>query len=109
MAPSRQNLVTAGSAGRSAAQTLTWSLTATWTLTSRLHVGAVGGSGATTPDCVRYLRMLSFQRLDVYRRAIELLALASDITNELPRGHAERADQLVRGAESVVRNIAEGA
>lgn len=27
----------------------------------------------------------------------------------MPRGHAERCDQLVRAAESVVRNIAEGA
>ncbi len=53
--------------------------------------------------------MLSFQRLDVYRRAIELLVLANDITAELPQGHAERADQLLRAAESVVRNIAEGA
>ena len=53
--------------------------------------------------------MLSFQRLDVYRRALEFLALATEIAEELPRGHAERADQLVRAAESVVRNIAEGA
>lgn len=53
--------------------------------------------------------MLSFQRLDVYRRAIEFLALASEIVEELPRGHAERADQLIRAAESVVRNIGEGA
>jgi four helix bundle protein len=53
--------------------------------------------------------MLSFQRLDVYQRAIEFLALAYDIVDVLPRGHAERADQLTRAAESVVRNIAEGA
>jgi len=54
--------------------------------------------------------MLSFQRrLDVYQRAIEFLALATEIVDELPRGHAERADQLIRAAESVVRNIAEGA
>ena len=53
--------------------------------------------------------MLTFQRLDVYQRAIEFLALASEIVEELPRGHAERADQLIRAAESVVRNIAEGA
>ena len=55
------------------------------------------------------LGMLSFQRLDVYQRAIEFLALATEIVEELPRGHAERADQLIRAAESVVRNIAEGA
>jgi four helix bundle protein len=53
--------------------------------------------------------MLTFQRLDVYQRAIELLALATEIIEELPRGHADRADQLIRAAESVVRNIAEGA
>jgi len=53
--------------------------------------------------------MLSFQRLDVYQRAIEFLALVGDVVAELPRGHAERSDQLVRAAESVVRNIAEGA
>ena len=52
--------------------------------------------------------MLSFQRLDVYQRAIEFLTLAFDIVESLPKGHADRADQLVRAAESVVRNIAEG-
>jgi four helix bundle protein len=55
------------------------------------------------------LHMLSFQRLDVYQRAIEFLALAYDVVDDLPRGHADRADQLTRAAESVVRNIAEGA
>ena len=53
--------------------------------------------------------MLSFQRLDVYQRAIEFLALVVEITGELPKGNAERGDQLVRSAESVARNIAEGA
>ena len=53
--------------------------------------------------------MLSCQRLDVYQRAIEFLVLATDIVEDLPSGHAERADQLIRAAESIVRNIAEGA
>jgi four helix bundle protein len=53
--------------------------------------------------------MLSFQRLEVYQRAIEFLALVTEIVEDLPRGHSNRADQLVRSAESVVRNIAEGA
>jgi four helix bundle protein len=53
--------------------------------------------------------MLSFQRLKVYQSAIELLDLAIDIVEQLPRGHAGRADQLIRAAESVIRNIAEGA
>lgn len=53
--------------------------------------------------------MLSFQRLDVYQRSIELLALVADIIGDLPKGHAQRADQLERAAEAIVRNIAEGA
>jgi four helix bundle protein len=53
--------------------------------------------------------MLSFQRLEVYQRAIEFLALVGDIVGELPKGHAERGNQLVRAAESIMRNIAEGA
>ena len=53
--------------------------------------------------------MLTFQRLDVYKRAIEFLALAYDIVGDLPKGHAERADQLVRAAEAILRNIGEGA
>ncbi len=53
--------------------------------------------------------MLSFQRLEVYQRAIEFTALANELVEGLPRGHAERVDQLIRAAESVVRNIAEGA
>jgi len=53
--------------------------------------------------------MLSFQRLEVYQRAIEFLALVYDIVDELPKGHSERREQLVRAAAAVVRNIAEGA
>lgn len=53
--------------------------------------------------------MLSFQRLDVYQRAIEFLSLTYELAESLPRGNADRADQLTRAAESVVRNIAEGA
>ena len=60
-------------------------------------------------EAAERVRMLSFQRLDVYRRAIEFLALTVDIVGDLPKGHSERSDQLVRAAESVVRNIAEGA
>jgi four helix bundle protein len=53
--------------------------------------------------------MLSFQRLDVYQRAIDFLALVTELAEDIPRGHAERVDQLVRSAESVVRNIGEAA
>ena len=64
---------------------------------------------ATGVRVVRCTSMLSFQRLDVYQRAIEFLALATEIVDDLPRGNSDRADQLKRAAESVVRNIAEGA
>ena len=49
------------------------------------------------------------ERLDVYQRAIQFLALASDIVEALPKGNAARADQFERSAESVVRNNGEGA
>ena len=53
--------------------------------------------------------MLTFQRLDAYHLAVEFLALVIELTEDLPRGHSERIDQLNRSAESVIRNIAEGA
>lgn len=53
--------------------------------------------------------MLTFQRLDAYQIAVQFLALASEINDSLPRGNSDRIDQLNRSAESVLRNIAEGA
>ena len=53
--------------------------------------------------------MLSFQRMDVYQRAVEFLGLVTELVEDVPRGHAERIDQLLRSAESVLRNIAEAA
>jgi four helix bundle protein len=53
--------------------------------------------------------MLSFQKLRVYQRSIEFLAFIMEVIAELPKGHAELADQLVRAAQSQPRNIAEGA
>jgi four helix bundle protein len=53
--------------------------------------------------------MLSFQKLDVYKCAIELLALVNEIAKHLPRGHASLLDQLRRAAMSVPLNIAEAA
>ena len=56
---------------------------------------------ATSASAGRYRGMLSFQKLRVYQRSIEFLALALEIIGTLPKGHAELADQ--------PRNIAEGA
>lgn len=53
--------------------------------------------------------MLTFQKLDVYQRAIQFLALALEVTGRFPKGHAELAAQLRSSAQSTVANIAEGA
>ena len=71
-----------------------------------LDVGVDTQLSATTVDTVA---MLSFQKLRVSQRSIEFLALALEIISDLPRGHAELADQLLRAAQSQPRNIAEGA
>jgi four helix bundle protein len=51
--------------------------------------------------------LLDFERLDVYRVALEFQALASSI--RLPPGRRELRDQLHRAALSTVLNTAEGA
>src|SRR5512140_563254 len=53
--------------------------------------------------------MLSFQRLDVYRCAIEFLALTAEVAERIPRGHGALLDQLSRAATSIPLNIAEAA
>src|SRR5882762_6526204 len=53
--------------------------------------------------------MLSFQKLDVYRCAIEFLGLAAAAAEEVPRGNAALLDQLRRAASSISLNIAEAA
>jgi four helix bundle protein len=49
-----------------------------------------------------------FEKLDVYQRAAELLAVTARITSDLPSGNSALADQLRRAALSVPVNIAEG-
>ncbi len=49
------------------------------------------------------------ERLDVYHVAIEFVARANDVVEQLPRGRGYLADQLQRAALSIVLNIAEGA
>jgi hypothetical protein len=70
-------------------------------------------NGVATVDeaCVRFFatrrpsmpiqRHAELQRLDVYQRAIEFLSFAIEIVEDLPRGHAERGDQLIRAARWV--------
>jgi four helix bundle protein len=52
--------------------------------------------------------MLSYQKLDVYKCAIQFLALVAVILSKLPRGYAFLADELRRAAMSIPQNIAEG-
>jgi four helix bundle protein len=53
--------------------------------------------------------MLSFQKMDVYRCAIEFLALSTGLAQNLPKGHAGLAEQLRRAALSIPLNIGEAA
>jgi four helix bundle protein len=53
--------------------------------------------------------MFDFENLDVYRAAIEWIALADEVASHLPRGRSYLSEQLQRAATSVVLNIAEGA
>jgi len=51
---------------------------------------------------------LNHENLDVYQAAIRFAALAAEILDKFPRGHAGIADQLRRAAFSIPLNIAEG-
>mgnify|MGYP001825588228 CR=1 FL=1 len=53
--------------------------------------------------------MFDHEMLEVYRVAIELVGVADDIGEQLPRGRGKLADQLSRAVISVPLNIAEGA
>ena len=49
------------------------------------------------------------ERMDVYNLTIDVVALADEVVNDLPRGRAHMADQLRRACTSIALNIAEGA
>ncbi len=87
------------------------------TLTWALDVNVVGDGdgdgdvavGGRVGGACHAIRMLSFQKMDVYQRAIELLALASQLSSDAPRGNSALLDQLRRAASSIPLNIAEAA
>ncbi len=53
-------------------------------------------------------RDMNYRNLDVYRKAVRFLPLASRIAAALPPPYAALADQVRRASLSVVLNIAEG-
>jgi four helix bundle protein len=76
-------------------------LSSTATRTSR-HLLTVLGRGGRVERSP-----LDFERLDVYRCAIDFLGLAVRLTAQMPRGQADLRDQLRRAGTSVPLNIAE--
>ena len=55
------------------------------------------------------MRQLSHEKLDVYQRATQFLALSAQLIDAVPKGHKTLVDQLRRAALSIVLNIAEAA
>jgi four helix bundle protein len=53
--------------------------------------------------------MLDHEKLDVYQRSIEFIALSVRMLNKLPKGNTILSDQLKRASISIPLNIAEGA
>ncbi len=49
--------------------------------------------------------MLSFQRLDVHQRSIQFVALASEVTEALPRGHSDRGIELLDGVVAMLTKM----
>jgi four helix bundle protein len=59
-------------------------------------------------DRANQIASFGFEKLDVYQRSVEFLAVAWQLGEALPRGQSALADQLRRAALSVPLNIAEG-
>lgn len=53
--------------------------------------------------------MLEYEKLDVYRIALEFVVTTVEIRDRLPRGNGELQVQFKRASFSIVLNIAEGA
>jgi four helix bundle protein len=55
------------------------------------------------------LNCFDHEKLDVYKVAVEFVILSNEIAEQLPRGKAYLADQLLRASSSISLNVAEGA
>ena len=51
--------------------------------------------------------LLSHEKLDVYQKSIQFLAMSAKLMASIPRGNAELLDQLKRASISIPLNIAE--
>jgi four helix bundle protein len=49
-----------------------------------------------------------FEKLDVYQVALDFVVSADEVAHKLPRGRRYLRDQLLRAANSIAANIAEG-
>ena len=49
-----------------------------------------------------------FEKLDVYQVALDFVVSADDVAQKLPRGRRYSKDQLLRAANPIAANIAEG-
>ena len=54
-------------------------------------------------------KQFDFQKLEVYKKALDFVVLAAESIEALPRGNAYFADELLRSSTSIALNIAEGA
>ncbi len=54
-------------------------------------------------------KQFDFQKLEVYKKALDFVVLAAEIIEALPRGNAYLADEFLRSSTSIALNIAEGA
>ena len=65
---------------------------------AHVHEGALPQSGR-----------FPHEKLDAYRVALELAALAKELADEIPRGHRSVADHMLRASSNTVLLLAEGA
>ena len=64
---------------------------------------------AHADETVHVTRPFPHEKLDAYRVALEMAALAKKVAEQSPRGYRNIADHLLRAASNVVLLLAEGA
>ena len=60
-------------------------------------------------ECGLAMSSFDHEKLQVYQLSIDLVVLANELVEHLPKGRGYLVDQLQRAATSVPLNIAEGA